>query len=98
MSPTTRARQPCDIWERLVMRHYGFPSELGSTTPWHGVRGGRGFTPPGPWRVLSQITGNRKVETRKPLIFQHVIFSFGLKNATLRQNHGETMEYVAEEP
>jgi len=27
------------------MRHYGFPSELGSTTPWHGVRGGRGFTP-----------------------------------------------------
>ena len=62
------------------MRHYGFPSELGSTTPWYGVRGGRGFTPPGPWRVLSQITGNRKVETRKPLIFQHVIFSFGLKN------------------
>ena len=35
---------------------------------------------------MSQITENRKVEIRKPLIFQHVIFSFGLKNATLRQN------------
>ena len=70
------------------MRHYGFPSELGSTTPWYGVRGGRGFTPPGPWRVLSQITGNRKVETRKPLIFQHVIFSFGLKNETVAELPG----------
>jgi hypothetical protein len=36
--------------------------------------------------VLSQITENRKVEARKSLIFRHTIFTFGLKNATLRQN------------
>ena len=35
---------------------------------------------------LSQITENRKVETRKPLIFQDPIFGFYLKKATLRQN------------
>jgi IS1 family transposase len=36
--------------------------------------------------VLSQITENRKVEARKSLIFRHTIFTFGLKNADLRQN------------
>ena len=36
--------------------------------------------------ILSQITENRKVEARKSLIFRHTIFTFGLKNATLRQN------------
>jgi len=39
--------------------------------------------------VLSQITENRKVEARKSLIFRHTIFTFGLKNATLRQNRAE---------
>jgi hypothetical protein len=41
------------------------------------------------WRhmaVLSQMTENRKVEARKPLIFQHTIFAFGLEKANLRQN------------
>jgi len=37
-------------------------------------------------QVLSQITENRKVEARKSLIFRHTIFTFGLKNANLRQN------------
>jgi hypothetical protein len=36
--------------------------------------------------VLSQIIENRKVEVRKSLIFRHTVFTFGLKNATLRQN------------
>jgi hypothetical protein len=36
--------------------------------------------------VLSHMTENRKVEARKPLIFRHTIFTFGLKKATVRQN------------
>ena len=54
--------------------------------------------------VLSQITENRKVETHKPLIFRHGIFSFGLKNATLRQNprnsvpHRVSTRYVQTSP
>jgi hypothetical protein len=36
--------------------------------------------------ALSQITENRKVEARKSLIFQHTIFTFSPKKATLRQN------------
>jgi hypothetical protein len=35
---------------------------------------------------MSQITENRKVEARKPLIFQYPIFGFCLQKATLRQN------------
>jgi hypothetical protein len=37
--------------------------------------------------VLSQITENRKVWTRKPLIFQRTIFGFCLEKAILRQSH-----------
>src|SRR4029453_15558008 len=37
-------------------------------------------------RVLLQITENRKVETRKPLIFQDTVFEFSLEKATLRQS------------
>ena len=36
--------------------------------------------------VLSQTTENRKVETRKPLIFRDPIFGFSLQNPTLRQS------------
>jgi len=36
--------------------------------------------------VLSQITENRKVEARKPLIFQDTVFEFYLEKATLRQS------------
>ena|SRR6266478_8917838 len=36
--------------------------------------------------VLSQITENRKVEARKPLIFQDAVFEFYLEKATLRQS------------
>jgi hypothetical protein len=41
---------------------------------------------PGSMRVLSQIAENRKVEACKPLILRHTIFTFGLNNASLRQN------------
>ena len=37
-------------------------------------------------RALSQITENRKVWTRKPLIFQYTIFGFCLEKAFLRQS------------
>ena len=36
--------------------------------------------------ALSQITENRKVWTRKPLIFRHTIFGFCLEKAILRQS------------
>src|SRR5215510_14850360 len=36
--------------------------------------------------ALSQTTENRKVETRKPLIFRDPIFGFYLQNPTLRQS------------
>jgi len=36
--------------------------------------------------ALSQITENRKVWTRKPLIFQYTIFGFCLEKAFLRQS------------
>jgi hypothetical protein len=36
--------------------------------------------------ALSQITENRKVEARKPLIFQDMVFKFSLEKATLRQS------------
>jgi hypothetical protein len=39
----------------------------------------------GEW-ALSQITENRKVEARKPLIFQDTVFEFSLEKATLRQS------------
>src|SRR5262249_55584585 len=35
---------------------------------------------------MSQTTENRKVETRKPLIFRDPIFGFSLQNPTLRQS------------
>ena len=48
--------------------------------------------------ALSQITENRKVEARKPLIFQDRVFEFSLEKATLRQSPPEsfpaTLEYV----
>jgi len=37
-------------------------------------------------RALSQITENRKVWTRKSLIFQYTIFGFCLEKAILRQS------------
>jgi hypothetical protein len=43
--------------------------------------------------VLSQMTENRKVETRKPLIFRHGISSFGLKNATWTSGRIQTEKY-----
>ena len=36
--------------------------------------------------ALSQTTENRKVEARKPLIFQDPIFGFYRQNPTLRQS------------
>ncbi len=45
--------------------------------------------------VLSQITENRKVEARKSLIFRHTVFTFSLKNATLRQNLAEGRHFPA---
>ena len=36
--------------------------------------------------ALSQMTENRKVEARKPLIFQDTVFEFYLEKATLRQS------------
>ena len=36
--------------------------------------------------ALSQITENRKVWSRKPLVFQHTIFRFCLEKASLRQS------------
>jgi len=36
--------------------------------------------------ALSQITENRKVLTRKPLIFRYTIFGFCPKMAILRQS------------
>ena len=41
-------------------------------------------------RALLQITENRKVEARKPLIFQDTVFEFSLEKATLRQNPWES--------
>ena len=46
--------------------------------------------------ALSQITENRKVETRKWLIFREPIFGFCLQKSTLRQSchaHGGTTMY-----
>src|SRR6266705_1234342 len=37
------------------------------------------------WRPLSQTTEGRKVEARKPLMFQDTVFEFSLDKATLRQ-------------
>jgi hypothetical protein len=36
---------------------------------------------------MSQITENRKVWTRKSLIFQYTIFGFCLEKTILRQSH-----------
>ena len=44
--------------------------------------------------ALSQITENRKVEARKPLIFQDTVFEFSLEKATLRQSHVKTLQPV----
>src|SRR5262245_6164 len=44
--------------------------------------------------ALSQTTENRKVETRKPLIFRDPIFGFSLQNPTLRQSHHACIEYA----
>jgi hypothetical protein len=44
---------------------------------------------------LSHITEHRTVETRKPWMFRHVIFSCGLTNAPVRQNLGTPREQRA---
>jgi hypothetical protein len=44
------------------------------------------WCPQGGMTALSQITENRKVWTRKSLIFQHTIFGFCLEKAILRQS------------
>src|SRR2546422_559595 len=41
------------------------------------------------------MTENRKVDARKPLIFQDPIFGFCLKKATLRQSQEPTLEQRA---
>jgi len=45
-------------------------------------------------RALSQITENRKVWTRKPLIFQYTIFEFCLEKAMVRQSRSMTVAIV----
>jgi transcriptional regulator with XRE-family HTH domain len=42
-------------------------------------------------KALSQIIENRKVESRKLLIFQHTIFRCCLQKATLRQNQNMSL-------
>jgi hypothetical protein len=49
-------------------------------------RRSRALARPAMPEVLSQITENRKVWCHKSLIFRHMTFTFGLKNANLRQS------------
>ena len=44
--------------------------------------------------ALSQTTENRKVETRKPLIFRDPIFGFYLQNPTLRQSPSTPLRHL----
>ena len=44
--------------------------------------------------ALSQITENRKVWTRKPLIFRHTIFGFCLEKAILRQSLKKSLSSI----
>ena len=78
---------------------YAYVGLTWSSRPWHSllalpeglfVAGSLGGgVHDGHLEVLSQTTENRKVETRKSLIFRDPIFGFYLQNPTLRQSPSE---------
>src|SRR5262249_14250918 len=95
-------------WLRLVVvghyRYYGVPHNVKALQRFRkevarlwqrslSRRSHKGYVT---WGALSQTTENRKVEARKPLIFQDPIFGFYLQNPTLRQNPCFCLERTCE--